>query len=201
MVALTIDASDFIKTALAIESAGPVKTRRAVVAAVNRVGDMGFTRVRRKLAETTGIKQSEMNRSKGLAKIPAKPDKLVYKITARSPWTPLVYFNARQRKGGVYARPWAQGRLFGGAFIATMSNGHVGVFRRLPGTTSTKVGKRGKPLKGRERIKEMWGPSLALEMLRPPVPAEFTKAYNENLVPRLNHEVSRALAGLKGGSA
>jgi hypothetical protein len=45
-------------------------------------------------------------------------------------------------------------------------------------------------------IRQLWGPSIAKEMVKEPTPAAFKKAVTENFTPRLTHELERMIAAI-----
>jgi hypothetical protein len=179
-----IDHSDVGLTRLAFE-----KARRdmpgALRTAINRTGDMAFTKVRRIVSKETGIPQRRLTEgSRGLYRGRSrKRDEanFDYVIAARGPFTPLSYFQPVQRRAGVSARAWGKRRILRGTFLATMRSGHVGVFKRV---------------KGSRRLKELWGPSLPREMLRGEAPEAFRETFRNELAGKLAHEVRVVLLGL-----
>jgi hypothetical protein len=196
MPAVRIDASDVIAVAASAMALG-AKTEAAVVAGMNKAGDMGLTQVKAELRRQTGIPLGDMNRSKGLAKKLARKGDLEYEIIARARWTPLSYFGPSQAVAGVRASPWGQRRLFKRTFMATMRSGHVGVYVRVPGKSrrEERVSASGRRYSTELGIRELWGPNLAEELVRDPVPSVFRVTTEANLPRLINHEVERALAG------
>jgi hypothetical protein len=200
MVAIKIDASEIIQAAADMMAAG-AKTEAAVVSGMNKAGDMGFTAASRELRKQTGISMADTKRSKGLAKSLARPGDLAYEMLARAPWTPLSYFKPKQGESGVMASPWGRRQFFKRTFMATMRSGHVGVYVRKPGVSRrvTRMSRTtGKSYQSEMEIRELWGPNLAEELVREPVPTTFRSAIADNLPRLINHEVERILAGIGG---
>jgi hypothetical protein len=109
------------------------------------------------------------------------PDSLEYVITISGEYLPLGEFDPHETPKGISARPWATRRTFGGSFeIPATGEGHV--FVRM----------------GRERlpIRELWGPSLAVEFQRGKCPQVVNDVVAEVFPERLHHEVFERL--LKG---
>jgi hypothetical protein len=200
---VTVDARAFVQRALEVNAVGK-ETPKAIARAVNRAGDMALTQVRRQLARQTGIRQGDMSRSRGLAKRLARPEKLDYAIVAQSKWTPLSYFGPRDvgprskwgRKaggvGGTVSRAW------GGTFTKhtwTMTVGaHVGVWKRWGRERRQRISPTtGKRYWSQGGIKEVWGPSLAAELIRDDTPKVFHDTMAAVVPNRLNHEVQRIL--------
>jgi hypothetical protein len=200
---IDIDVSELVTLAQAL----PLSKKRidtATARAINWAVDRGYTVLRRSLAASTGIRISDFNRTKGLIVIRARPERLTSEVVARARWTPLGYFNPTQRRKGVSARPWGKRRIFPGTFLATMSSGHQGVFQRV--AVGAKPRQRRAKVRGQlvatsaevkiYRIRELWGPSLAQELVRPPNPQAFRDTVIARLPGRMQHELGRSLAGL-----
>ena len=189
-----VDASALMRLRLDMADAGK-KTPAALRLSINYAGDRGYTAVKRHLAQQVGLQQRELGRSAGLKKIPATVNgrKTEYVIVARSRWTPLSYYAPRQTKSGVSAAPWKNRQIFSGSFIATMNSGHVGVFVRTGDMKQVAhTGKNGRvTYRMRQSIRELWGPSLAIELMRKPTPQLFAQTALAAIGPRLQHEVSR----------
>jgi hypothetical protein len=45
-------------------------------------------------------------------------------------------------------------------------------------------------------ILQLWGPSIAKEMVKEPTPTAFKKAVTDNFTPRLTHELERMIAAI-----
>jgi hypothetical protein len=208
-VVLTVDVSEVVAQAKQYPLT-PHRIDLATARAMNRANDQGYTALTRSLAKSTGIKQSDFSRSRGLSKVRALPKRLTAEVRAKSRWTPLSYFDATQRKKGASARPWAKRRIFRGTFLATMKSGHLGVWQRVSGGAertrqrTTKFGRRGETITG-ERLRELWGPSLAVELMRAPNPqtyqATVTAAMQVRLPHELNFELSKKVAKTAGKAA
>lgn len=205
MFGVHIDATDFEDLGKQYRAA-PQKVQRGILSGINKVGDQAMTQVRKDLRAKTGITDKDTRRSKGLFKKLAKEGSPDFAIVARSPWTPLSYFAPSQRNAGVMARPWANPQFFRGAFIATMPSGYRGVFVRVMEDEEGKPVRERKMYRnsitgrlqgGHAKIRALWGPSLAVEMTREPIPQNFQRKVNE-IAPRVvNHEVQRVLGALK----
>lgn len=180
--------------------ASPQKVKKGILSGLNKIGDQGFTQVRKDIAKQTGIRVGDTRRSKGLFKKLATPGSEYFDVVARSKTTPLSYFNPSQRNLGVMASPWANRQFFRGAFTIRMKSGHLGVFTRSNrGESRRKMYRNeitGRMQGGQLPIREAWGPSLAKELVREPLPTKF-KAKVTSIAPRvMNHEIQRVLTGL-----
>lgn len=163
-----------------------------VVRALNRVGDMVYTRVIRDAADQTGAKQRRVRDVVEKKKAWASSGS-VYRIVARDRTMPLRDFAARQVRKGVSAAPWNKRRIFGGTFIVASLDGHV--FRRERGKVVTfskgaRKGKKGNP------IVKMWGPAIPKEMVRGTTAANAMAMINDKLPERIAHETRVELEGL-----
>lgn len=108
------------------------------------------------------------------------------KVVAESGWISLQRLGAVQNASGVYAKLRGSYRH---AFVAAMKSGHVGVFRRVPGTQmSSSTGKR-------EQIREMFAANPAHAITNnPDVYLDVLAGVIEDyFFPRLVHEIDRLL--------
>ncbi|NTF32303.1 hypothetical protein [Rhizobium skierniewicense] len=108
------------------------------------------------------------------------------KVVAESGWIPLQRLGAVQNASGVYARLRGSYRH---AFVAAMKSGHVGAFRRVPGTQmSSSTGKR-------EQIRELFAANPAHAITNnPDVYLDVLAGVIEDyFFPRLVHEIDRLL--------
>jgi len=125
----------------------PNVTRKATVAALNRVATTARAEAVRGIAAETGLKQKDIRDHLAIRK--ADRFTLVAEIQAK-PWSPnLIRYQARPTKRGVSAAPWKHRRIFKGTFIGNQGRT---VFKR--------VGKARLP------IKALHGPSVPREFMR-----------------------------------
>jgi hypothetical protein len=175
MIELHVDTRELVDYAALYESI-PLKIANAIVPrALNHVGDIARTQVKRELAKQTGLTVTVVDKStRTVRAIPARHS---YELVATGKQIPLREFAARQTRRGVSARPWGQRRVFPGTFVVRALGGHV--FRRV----------------GRARlpIVKLWGPSLPRELLRGKVPDVFEQVVRDRLPDRLIHEFEQAL--------
>lgn len=186
------DASDFARVANGYRVGGKL-FEVAAVRAINRGGDAGLTQVRQAVMAATGISAKDTRRSKGLARKLATAASPSYRVQAQSQYTPLAYFNPVQTAAGVRATPWNRSQLFAGTFTLRMSSGYVGVFRR--DTTAAReviTTRSGRKMTARP-IKELWGPSLAVEVMRNGIPQLFERTVMQKSMERLPHELQFAM--------
>jgi hypothetical protein len=199
MMKFGADVRDLLATAKILGSQLPKSAiDKAQVRAMNYGGDRGFTAVVRQLSKQVGMTQADLKRrSRALGVKKARPENMNYDVFARSAHTPLGYFQPIQRKRGASARAWGKRRIYRGTFVATMPSGHVGIYVRVPGKARVKkVNARGRVYYSAP-IRELWGPSIAKELIREPTPTIFRQRVRETTEPRLQHEIERALVGLK----
>ena len=178
---IRIDMSELNRLAENLRRAPP-RIRSAVIGTVNRTGRIGMTAVRKTLTKETGVPAADLaGRSRGLSEKKARTGDISYEVIVRGRYTPLSYFAPIQRQKGVSARPWGKRRIFRGTFIAR-AGGHEGVFKRVG--------------KARFPIKELWGPSLPVELIRGGSRQAFMDAWQPRIGPNLTREISRVLAEL-----
>ncbi|MEM9734253.1 MAG: phage tail protein [Pseudomonadota bacterium] len=172
---ITIDARDFFNMSkefrrLPREIKGKVMNR-----AYGRVMSMAKTRVVRLSAKRISIAQKHVReRVHNKANVSAAQRGLV----VRSDWISLYALGARQGRRGVLVKGRKSIR---GTFIANMSSGNTGVFRRA----------------GADRlpINKMFGPNPANDVATSPDPFEDIMAdvAESHLAPRMLHELLRIL--------
>ncbi|MBB3608671.1 hypothetical protein [Rhizobium sp. BK602] len=110
------------------------------------------------------------------------------KVTVESGWMPLQRLGAVQTASGAYVNLRGSYRH---AFIAAMKSGHVGVFRRVPGTRMSS-----NPYK--EQIRELFGPNPAHAIgNHPDIYLDIlAKLIEQSLLPRFAHELDFILSKL-----
>ncbi len=164
-------------------------TPRAIMRALNRAIGAARTVETRAIAADTGLKQADVR-----AVIPMKLatlNRLQASISAPTKRIPLMDFKARQTRGGVsYKLGNGKGNI-DSAFIATMANGHVGVFTRTPGRFMQQQKSTWKVK--REAIQEKFGPSIG-HVFRKYVPDAQARA-EEIFATNFKHETEGAWNG------
>lgn len=85
---------------------------------------------------------------------------LLAQIRATGRPIPLIAYSARQTADGVSVTVKNGRKMIQGAFIATMPNGHTGVFERA-GKRHKKIMRNGKAQWHGLPLKELYGPSIA----------------------------------------
>lgn len=107
---------------------GPKETAKGIASALNRVASSGKTTASRQIRGKYRIKKSDLDKRMGTSKAGAKHLKAA--IWSYGAPIPLRYFKYRQTKRGVKVTVAGRPQLIPGAFVATMKNGHRGVFAR-----------------------------------------------------------------------
>jgi hypothetical protein len=186
--------------------------------ALNRTAASAKTMAVRSIAADLGIAQKRIKENVTVDK--AYPEKLTATLSARKGGPgvvegrgksqrrgriPLLEFHARGpvpsrgKGGGVrYNLPGGRG-VAPHAFIATMRSGHVGVFQRIPGTqmtaraTGMASSLRLHRMWKREKIVELYGPSIPRVFSRKAILAALKKSGEENLAKNMAHEVTNLL--------
>lgn len=167
--------------ALAAMTASPVRTQRATVRALNRSLVTGRALMARLIAKDMGLKVGDAKDAIRVKE--ATMATLQVRMVASLKRLPLSRFGARGpvpsrgRGRGVTYRIGGRGRgRVETAFLAQMSSGHQGVYRRAS--------------KARLKIIELFGPSIGrvFESQRPTVMPAMLQAFDE----RLTHELQFA---------
>lgn len=161
-----------------VKRANSRDAKLAMVRAINHETAKAYTQVKRVLRDETGIKYGDINKAVKRKRASYNALRMSAAIIARGGAMPLKYFQARQFKYGVRAKPWNKARQFKGAFIVKSLSGHV--FHR----TSKK----------RLPIEMLWGPSLPKELVREKSVNAFNRA-TDQIAERAIHELSRIMGG------
>lgn len=174
---LHLDAGEILQLSKAIGNLpGQIKAK-ALASAMRRMRDMARTRVVKRSAERTDLPVSRVRKITTAA---FNAGGNTIEVVEKSGWIPLADLGATQTARGVRVR--ARGS-YKSAFIAQMGNGHRGVMKR--------VGSARLP------IRELFGPNPAHDVTNNP--DEFVKVLaeliEENLAPRVLHEIGRLLPG------
>lgn len=143
--------------------------------AINRTGDMAFTKVKRVVAKQMGIKVGIAAGAMAVKR--ANFASLTYRIRSSGGYLSLKEFAARQTRKGVSAAPWGQRRVFPHTFIVKSLGGHV--FSR----TSAE----------RLPLEKKWGPALPNELVKGESAKAFTDMVGDVLPRRVAHELARVL--------
>jgi len=162
------------------------EARKAIVRALNRTADSTKVEAARQIkASGFGVKVATIKKSLSVRK--AVGDILQAEVHSRGRPIPLIEFNARQTKKGVTANVKRGRKLWPGAFIATMSTGHTGVFTHKPGM---QTGKRGKPIHNRT-IREEFGPGVPSQFGNTKIMAGLKEFARDEFIKRAAHEFKR----------
>jgi hypothetical protein len=198
-VILNLDAREVTGFASAIQASATNKQwRRAMNAALNRVGRSATTKLKRDLREVTNVKTDRLNAA--IVERRSNFEDLQYTVSASGRPLPLAYFDVRQTKRGVSARAWGKRTLFRGTFLATMDTGHMGVFRRgREGARRVKrYDARGHVYYSQLPIIELAGPSIPRMMLNQKIRDSFEATAKERLPIEYERELKRVVNGWKG---
>ena len=160
-----------------VKRVGGKAAKSAFARAINHEMAKANTAVKRELRTETGIKVGDI--AKALKRTRASHNALTAQIIARGGAMPLKYFQARQQKYGVRAKPWNRTQRFKSAFIAPTLGGHV--FHRTS--------------KARLPIEMLWGPAIPKEMMREKVTTAFGRATDKIAERAAYHELPRIMGG------
>lgn len=164
---------------LAMGQSGPLVLSRAL----NRAAISGKTAMARAIAADTGIRNKVVSEEIRIFKASRLNTKVTLEVKGKR--IPLIEFKARgpepskgRGRGVSYTLPTGRGRV-PNAFIATMPQGHRGVFKR----TQTR----------RLPIIELFGPSIphVFEKFLPTFEAAAQESLVKNIVSQMNFERSK----------
>ncbi len=152
--------------------------KKAIVRALNKTADQARTAASQEVrAAGYEIKASAIKKSFSIQR--ANAGRLVVTLKSTGQPIALVNYSARQNKGGVSVNVKTGRQTLSHAFIATMRNGHKGVFVRTGG-------------KGAKRlpIKELYGPSIPTALGNDVVEKAIMKKIREKYPQILRHEIA-----------
>lgn len=176
-VTVRVTSSDFRERIARLKRPGKVLAR-----ALNRSIDSGKTAAIREVAADMGLKSSDVRELVKVKK--ATAENLTATIYASARRVPLIKFGARGKEPSRGKGPGVRAKLKGGAgtypnaFIATVGNGHRGVFQRKAGA-------------GRLPMRELYGPSV-YQAFQKHQAAAAARAL-EQLEKNVAHEIEFAL--------
>jgi len=132
---------------------------KAASAALNKTAALVRTNAAREIRTAGyGIKANAIKAQIRLTK--ATPSQLRALIIATGRPIALINYGARQTSSGVTVNVKNGRKLIKGAFIATMPNGHQGVFVRTDKTSQGTAAKPNRRAWKYNTIKELYGPSI-----------------------------------------
>lgn len=168
-----------------------------VARALNHTAAKAQTQAKRKIREVYNVRARDVARA--MRRIRARANYPQARIDITGAPLPLLAFGARQVRTGVSAAVLnRQRKVVQRAFITTMPTGHKGVFAR-GGYERGKFGFRTKRVnpKGNDLpIAELTGPAIPMTLSNEAVMQAIAQGIDANFANRLEHELSRILAGL-----
>ncbi|WP_434107650.1 phage tail protein [Paraburkholderia caffeinilytica] len=169
-------------------SPNPKDDIRAIVRALNRTAAQARTGGARMVrASGYNLKASAIRRSFSIER--ATPSRLAVTLRATGRPVALINYGATQTKKGVTVRVKNGRRTLRHAFIATMPNGHKGVFERT-GRGHRKVTKDGRVYMSGLPIRELYGPSIPDALLNDAVQKALTNLIAGKYPAILAHELA-----------
>ncbi|MBR7961236.1 phage tail protein [Burkholderia vietnamiensis] len=162
--------------------------QKAVVRALNKTAMQARTAAAQEVRSAGyNIKSSAIKSSFSVQK--ASRGKLVAVLKSTGRPVALINYGARQGKNGVSVQVKAGRTVLRHAFIATMRNGHKGVFERT-GRAHKKVMRNGKAVRSGLPIKELFGPSIPQSLANDAVQKALMKKIREKFPQILKHEIA-----------
>ncbi|WAJ30620.1 phage tail protein [Antarcticirhabdus aurantiaca] len=170
----------------ALEALSDEQGKRAIARAMNEVGKTMRGKVIRATAKQVGASQAIVKKRGRITSKPATAGSLSYVISSQGGHMLLKDFGAKQNRKGVRAKPWGQGRTFGGAFMGAR-----------PGLSTRKLGGNVFHRTGKERlpIQNMYGPAVPVEMVKGEAEATFRDYGEQRLPKRILHHITQTTKG------
>jgi hypothetical protein len=162
--------------------------QKAVVRALNKTAMQARTAAAQEVRGAGyNIKSSAIKSSFSITKAARGRLVVVLKSTGRP--VALINYGARQGKNGVSVQVKASRSVLRHAFIATMPNGHRGVFERT-GKQHKKVMRNGKAIRSGLPIKELFGPSIPQSLANDAVEKALMAKIRQKFPQILKHELA-----------
>lgn len=162
--------------------------QKAVVRALNKTAMQARTAAAQEVRGAGyNIKSSAIKTSFSITKAAQGRLVVVLKSTGRP--VALINYGARQGKNGVSVQVKAGRSVLRHAFIATMPNGHRGVFERT-GKQHKKVMRNGKAIRSGLPIKELFGPSIPQSLANDAVEKALMAKIRQKFPQVLKHELA-----------
>lgn len=166
--------------------------KKAVVRALNKTADQARTEAAKEVrAVGYNIKASAIKKSFSIKRASAGNLVVILKATGRP--IGLINYGARQGKQGVSVQVKSGRKVLRHAFIASMPNGHRGVFERT-GREHKKVVRNGKVMRSGLPIKELFGPSIPQSLANDAVEKAVMAKIRQKFPQILKHELAFAAA-------
>lgn len=165
--------------------------QKAVVRALNKTAAQAKTAASQEVrAAGYNIKASAIKKSFVIQRAKAGSLVVVLKATGRP--IALINYGARQTKNGVSFQVKSGRQTLRHAFIATMSNGHQGVFERFgpAAIKGSKVVVNGKKRRPNTPIREKFGPSIPQSLANDAVEKALMAKIRQKFPQILRHELA-----------
>ena len=160
---------------------------KALPRALNKIAAQTKVQAARQIRDAGyGIKIGDIKAA--IAINQARANSLVAVVKATGRPIGLIKYGARQTKSGVTVAVKKGRKAIPHAFIATMPNGHKGVFIRT-GNTHKKVNKSGKTYWSGLQIKELFGPSVPSAFINQTVQDALIANIRDKMPAILAHEI------------
>ena len=164
---------------------------RAVPAALDKMADQAKTYTARNINKVYKLKVTTVKECITVAH--TKPGGFTSSVIAKGKPIALIKYGARQTLKGVSGELNNGRKTIAGAFIATMPNGHKGVFVRDGRGKHVKVLRNGKASWTQLPIKELFGPSVPSSMANAAVQAELQRFIKVKFSVILRQQIKRFL--------
>jgi hypothetical protein len=162
--------------------------QKAVVRALNKTAMQARTAASQEVkAAGYNIKSSAIKKSFTIQRASRGNLVVVLKATGRP--IALINYGARQTKGGVSVQVKAARTVLRHSFVATMPNGHRGVFERT-GKGHKRVMRNGKMINTGLPIKELYGPSIPQSLANDAVNKAVMAKIRAKFPQILKHELA-----------
>lgn len=160
MQAITVNVrSNINQVLMELQAASREMCDTAVMRALNKTAEMVKVQAAREV-RSAGYNLKVSTIKLGIKLRRAMPGNLRATVVANGRPIPLIQYAARQTGKGVTVNVQRGRKLIAGAFIATMPNGHRGVYVREAGGRHKRVNKGGKVGWHQLPIRELFGPSV-----------------------------------------
>ena len=175
-------------------NAAAKETRPAVMRALNKMVARIKVRAARAVLDS-GYKLQIKDIKKAIKINRANSARLRAEAVASGRLIPLIKYNARPIGAGVSVDVMNGRKTVSHAFIATMPNGHKGVFERY-GPMVNRAGRKYGQSKQHQRIRELFGPGIPDALANKAVAQAMVDLIGKDFPPFLEHELEWLANGL-----
>ena len=173
-MAVVFDTSALNKLQMAMQDLRGHEKTQVMSRAINRAGDMAFTRIKRTLADEVGLPVGQTVKYGGLRKKRANGAHMNYEVISTGGYLPLKLFKLQDvRPGGVTHKAWGKQQRVPSGFVISKYGGNAYI----------------REGKSRFPIRKLYGPAIPNELVRGESNKQMVEMAQTKLPERLDYEL------------